>query len=138
MIKRAIGGKEEGDPFANSKQIIYVLIVLAAMLWLIPVLLGINLDGSLDGESVPDYHAYAQNLVSCNDRNAGPFVGVVAGVRMCQQASADDSSTSGGDIVGSLKDVENTVRNSVIVVIDILKYIVTAAAVAIVVILRVR
>ncbi len=159
MIKRIINNADKigdrDDTFDKGKNVVYILIILAAILWLAEPLLGIDLDDKTSTTSTginshaihPDGWTRAQ-LVSVRD-SYGPGSPTADPAEYDRfQAMIDhydasgtnsgNSNTGGDRIVNEIQMVHDKVDESAILVIDIFKIITTIAAVATVGVLRIR
>lgn len=158
MIKRITGSADKigdrDDTLDKSKNIVYVLITLAAILWLAGPLLGIDLDGKTSTTSMdttahvahPDGWTRAQ-LVTVRD-SYGPssttadpaeYDRLQAMIDHYDASNADsnNSNVGGNRIVDEIRMVHDKTKESAVYVIDIFKIVVTIAAIASVGVLRI-
>ena len=158
MLRRVTGNADKvgdrDDTLDKSKNVVYVLIILAAILWLAGPLLGIDLDDKTSTTSIdttahathPDSWTRAQ-LVTARDSygpgspTADPAeydrLQAMIGHHDASNADSNNSNAGGNRIVDEIRMVNNKVKESAIYVIDIFKIGATIAAIASVGVLRI-
>ena len=157
MLKRITGNADKvgdrDDTLDKTKNVVYVLIILAAILWLVGPLLGVDLDDKTSTTSTdvtahathPDGWTRAQ-LVTARD-SYGPgsptadpaeYDRLQAMINHYDASNADsnNSNADGNRIVDEIRMANNKVKESAIYVIDIFKIVVTIAAIASVGVMR--
>ncbi|MXX21490.1 MAG: hypothetical protein F4W68_01680 [Cenarchaeum sp. SB0661_bin_35] len=157
MLRRVTGNADKvGDrdnTLDNTKNVVYVLIILAAILWLVGPLLGVDLDDKTSTAmdvaahaTHPDGWTRAQ-LVSVRD-SYGPgsptadpaeYDRLQAMINHYDTSNVDsnNSNAGGNRIVDEIRMVNDKVKESAIYVIDIFKIVVTISAIASVGVLRI-
>ncbi|MYB30886.1 MAG: hypothetical protein F4Y18_07655 [Cenarchaeum sp. SB0663_bin_5] len=158
MIKRITGSADKigdrDDTVDKTKNVIYVLIILAAILWLAGPLLGIDLDDKTSTTSTdttvhathPDGWTRAQ-LESVRD-SYGPSsttadpaeydrLQAMIDHHDASNVDSNNGNAGGNRIVDEIRMVNNKVKESAVYVIDIFKIVVTIAAIASVGVLRI-
>ncbi len=158
MLKRITGNADKvGDrdnTLDNTKNVIYVLITLAAILWLAGPLLGIDLDDKTSTTSMgttahaahPDGWTRAQLVLVRDSYGPGSPTADPAEYDRLQaminhydasNVDSNNSNAGGNRIVDEIRMVNDKVKESAIYVIDIFKIVVTISAIASVGVLRI-
>ncbi len=125
-----MGGKAEGaeDPLVAAKNVIFTLIVLAALLWMADLLLGVDTSAPTGRQ----YQCTASDGSTSIVTDANDCNGVTRPI------TPDDNPDAPSDLLGGIKEAETLAAQAVGSILFILKIIVTVAAIAVIGVLRVR
>ncbi len=158
MLRRVTGNADKvgdrDDTLDKSKNVVYVLIILAAILWLAGPLLGIDLDDKTSTTSIdttahathPDGWTRAQLVTARDSYGPGSPTADPAEYDRLQamidhydasNADSNNSNAGGNRIVDEIRMVHDKTKESAIYVIDIFKIGATIAAIASVGVLRI-
>ena len=149
-----MGGKAEGaeDPLVAAKNIIFTLIVLAALLWMADLLLGIDTSASTTSINMNAYAtSHGHCVVDGTEFSAPPSVSTdqgclnvgYTGTSVTFRAAGTGTGTgtgtgASGGLLSGIQEAETLASQVVGSILFILKIVVTVAAIAVIGVLRVR
>ena len=131
-ILNAGEGDDKGKILESAKKILYKLILATAIAWIASALLGLDVGGGevlYDANGDPEKNTAGEILCKGLDTTT-PKVPCGGSLASCKGSNAN--------IADCLVGVEGAIANAIGSVLDIFKYILLAAAIGMIVVLRVK